>query len=131
VAHVLRPPHRERCATFEAKAVEPPGRLPAMPQTGRVAEPIQRSPEEAEKDQYKLWPLLPLELRELAEPCASRFVDFVKRTQGASDLEFEQVRGDVRKFIKELAGQVAAKREQLGLEVGDSKESAEAARAKW
>ncbi|OLQ09978.1 DNA-directed RNA polymerase III subunit RPC1 [Symbiodinium microadriaticum] len=132
-----------------------------MARTGRVAEPIQRTPTEMEKDEcpaivlsvtkahadveadgpllqsentdvrYKLWPLLPLELRELADPCATRFVDFVKRTQGGSDLEFELVKGDVRRFIKELAQQVALKRGQLGLEVGDSEESAKAARKSW
>ncbi|CAE7831078.1 polr3a, partial [Symbiodinium necroappetens] len=41
------------------------------------------------------------------------------------------VKGDVRRFIKELAQQVALKRGQLGLEVGDSEESAKAARKSW
>eukprot|EP00913_Durusdinium_trenchii_P032533 g30458.t1 len=131
VVHVLRLPHR--CKQAREPMKEPSvGPLPDM-QKGLVAVPIQRSRAflkneeevcvvqtlvEAESDQYKLWPLLPCELQQLAEPCAQRFVEFVKRTQGASDLELEHVKGDVRSSIKDLARKVATKREQLGFEAG-------------
>lgn len=130
VVHVLRPPHRAR-RSKKVQVAKAPGDLPAMEQKGRVAEPIQRSVQQAQSEQYKLWPLLPHELNQLARPCAERFVEFVTRTQGATDLELEHVKSDVRNFIQSLAGQVAEKRQILSLEVGDTEASAKKARAKW
>ncbi|CAJ1448813.1 unnamed protein product [Effrenium voratum] len=125
VVHVKRPPFPARRGCQELARISAPKPLPE--QKGRAA-PIQRSPEEAQSDQYRLWPLLPYDLQQLAEPCAKCFVDFVTRTQGASDLELEHVKGDVRSFIKDLASEVAKKRALLNLELGETQESAAKAR---
>jgi len=131
VVRVLRPPRHARQCSDTVQVVQAPGELPAMDAKGRVAEPIQRSPQQVQSDQYKLWPLLPYELKQLADPCAQRFVEFVTRTQGASDLELEHVKGDVRSFIKSLAGQVAEKRALLNFNVADTEETAHEARQTW
>ncbi|CAE8584244.1 unnamed protein product [Polarella glacialis] len=106
--------------------------LPAMDtrfMLGTGAEPIRRTPEEAGKDAYRKTPLLPWELRQLAEPCADRFCAWVKRTHGAAELELSHMHGNMADFIRGLAVEVAKKRVRHCLEPGDTEKSAAAAKA--
>ncbi|CAK0820611.1 unnamed protein product [Prorocentrum cordatum] len=74
------------------------------------------------------WPLLPEELLSLAGPCAERFCAEVKAAHSSiSDLS--HMAESLAEFIREdLAGGVAKRRVDLGLEPGDTPASAAAAK---
>jgi len=91
------------------------------------ARAIARSPEPKDLG-YRSCPLLPLELTELAKPCAERFGACVRRTHGSAELDLTHIEGDLEAYLKSLAEHVADKREHVGLVRGDTAESAAAAR---
>jgi DNA-directed RNA polymerase III subunit RPC1 len=90
--------------------------------------PILRGEAEIRDERYWFWPLLPVELVALAEPCAQHFVAWVGRTRGSAETDLSHMKSDLKSYIVGLAKTVAAKRERLGLEPGDTAESAAAAK---
>jgi len=137
VISVLRPPHGDKRSgeeqTGKRKKTSKGSRIDilAMDAKGRPPAPIQRSKDVEDSAEYRLYPLLPFELKMLAEPCANRFTAWVSRTHGAAELELTHMHSAIRKHIQSLALEVVQKREQLGLEPGETKESAEVAKASW
>eukprot|EP00931_Biecheleriopsis_adriatica_P023570 TRINITY_DN14859_c1_g1_i1.p1 TRINITY_DN14859_c1_g1~~TRINITY_DN14859_c1_g1_i1.p1 ORF type:complete len:1545 (+),score=399.75 TRINITY_DN14859_c1_g1_i1:144-4778(+) len=143
VTYVLRPPSglkvegatKRRRTEVSSLVIRATPDLPKMEEgcigRSQSSTPISRSVEETESKQYKLWPLLPLELERLAEPCAERFAAWVRKTHGSADLEVVHLQESIASYIRDLAKKVAGKRLQLRLEPGDTEESAAAARKAW
>jgi len=139
VIAVLRPPHSSK----KKKSDEPSSKrrktqavvidILAMDakEPGQRPAPIQRSKEVAESDEYRLHPLLPFELKTLADPCAQRFTAWVSRTHGGAELELTHMHHAIRKHVESLAVEVTKKRAQFLLDPGDTKESAKAAKENW
>lgn len=112
-----------------AQCDSPTAALPLPPVQPHSKTAIQRSQADMNLPGYRLRSLLPIELKELAMPCAERFVEFVRRTHGGAELELSHMLYDISGYIKKLATSVAEKRRALMLEPGDTADSARAALA--
>eukprot|EP00930_Biecheleria_cincta_P058344 TRINITY_DN44185_c0_g1_i1.p1 TRINITY_DN44185_c0_g1~~TRINITY_DN44185_c0_g1_i1.p1 ORF type:complete len:908 (-),score=185.96 TRINITY_DN44185_c0_g1_i1:345-2885(-) len=123
-------PKSKRRRKVQDDAIRPvPETLPPDPRGSKM--PICRERAWEESKQYKLYPLLPIELGKLASPCADRFKTWVNRTRGEADVDAGAHYSDLRDYISQLADKVAGKRRQLCLEPGDTEESAAKARTEW
>jgi len=130
-----QPPPKKRSRVGEGWRAVADGRMLPLPaedrgwgasakRGGARAVPIHRSPEEMRHERYQAWPLLPVELKELAGPCADRFAAFVSRTHGGAELDISHARDTVAGFIRGLAAKVAQTRRRLCLQPGDTADSA-------
>jgi len=91
------------------------------------AEPIRRLPEELADERFQCWPLLPLELLNLAPGYAECFLAWIRRTHGEAELDISEAGRALSEYIDALSKRVAQKRKELCLEPGDSEESAQKA----